>query len=417
MSKQVELLNLQVELREKELRFFALDSKSERTDDESTEVDTLDRKIREIRGREVDAIKAASDEAEAAVIERSENTPENRERRELRSKVSMGKFIASRLAGLDGWYGALGEYVAACDVARNEIPLDYFLEERALTPPPTKASQTLQGETSVQPTVAYRFAPPSATALGVVLRPVEKGAAHHVVVSSPVPASAKAKGAALTNTAAVLTLEARSPKRLGAQFEVAVEDEGLYGSLGDDLDLEASNAVADLLDTQIINGSGSGAELTGLFSVATDVAAEGTKATFPSGLALFAALVDGRFATGWQDVRAVVGADTFALFASLMASGSDTSLYDYLASRLGSGLMVSTRVPAKDASAQKVLAVRTANAPITVDVWGNSMGVRVDDPFSAAGSGKRIVTLSILIGSPFVPHGTDQVIELHPKIS
>ena len=214
----------------------------------------------------------------------------------------------------------------------------------------------------------------------------------------------------------MLTLSARTPKRLGAQFEVAVEDEALYGSLGTDLDREASNAVDNVLDVNIINGGG-GAELDGLFGVATDVSAEGTKATFPSGLALFAALVDSRFATGWQDIRAIVGSDTFSLFASLMASGSDTSLYDYLAARLGSGLMVSARVPAKNAMAQKVLAVRTANAPITVDIWGNSMGIRIDDPYSAAGSGKRIVTLSLLVGSPFVPHGTDQVLELHPKIA
>ena len=417
MNRQVELFKVQTALKEKELRFYELDGKPDRTADESTELAKLDGEIREVREKEIPAIAAAKEEAEAAVVARSENTPENREKRELRAKVSMGKFIAERLLGLDGWSGALGEYVAACDVARNEIPLDYFLEERALTSPPTKASQTLQGETSVQPTVAYRFAPPSATALGVELRPVGAGAAHHVVTTTPVPASAKAKGAQLTNTAAVLALEPRSPKRLGAQFEVAVEDEALYGSLGDDLDREASNAVADLLDTQIINGDGSGANLAGLFNTATDVAAATAKETFPSGLARFAALVDGRFATGWADIRAVIGSSTFSLYASLVASGSDTSLYDYLASRLGSGLMVSTKVPAVDANAQKAIAVRTANAPITVDLWGGAMGIRIDDPFSSAGSGKRIVTLSVLVGAPFVPHGTDQVIELHPKLS
>ena len=368
------------------------------------------------------ANEAATEEAEAAIVERTENTPENREVRELRARpdVTLGEAIEQRLGGNEVFDGALAEYVAAAGVKQSEFPLSYFRtearEQRALTAAPTKASQTLQGETSVQPTVEYQFAPQSATALGVELRSVGKGSAHHVATSAQVPASAKAKGAALTNTAAVLTLSARTPKRLGAQFEVAVEDEALYGSLGADLDREASNAVADLLDSQIIGGGG-GSELDGLFSVATDVSAEGTKATFPSGLALFAALVDGRFATGWGDVRAVIGADTFKLFASLLASGSDTSLYDYLSQRLGGGLMVSTKVSVKNAMAQKVLAVRTANAPISVDIWGNSMGIRIDDPYSAAGSGKRIVTLSLLVGSPFVPHGTDQVIELHPKIA
>ena len=421
MNKSVELFKIQGELGKKELRFHALDAKSDRTADETKEYEKIDGEIREFRERELVGIVAAREEIEAAIIERTENTPENRERRKLRAGdgVSVGKAIGQRLGGTDAFTGALGEYISSCGVKPSEFPLDYWTEERehrALTAAPTKASQTLQGETMTQPTVVYRFAPQSATALGVELRPAAPGASHHVVVTTPVPGSAKAKGAALTNTAAVLTLSARTPKRLGAQFEVAVEDEALYGSLGTDLDREASNAVDNVLDVNIINGGG-GAELDGLFGVATDVSAEGTKATFPSGLALFAALVDSRFATGWQDIRAIVGSDTFSLFASLMASGSDTSLYDYLAARLGSGLMVSARVPAKNAMAQKVLAVRTANAPITVDIWGNSMGIRIDDPYSAAGSGKRIVTLSLLVGSPFVPHGTDQVLELHPKIA
>ena len=423
MNKQIELLKLLRERDGLELRQRALEDKSDRTADESKEVEALDRQIVEIRERVILANEAATEEAEAAIVERTENTPENREVRELRARpdVTLGEAIEQRLGGNEVFDGALGEYVAAAGVKQSEFPLSYFRtearEQRALTAAPTKASQTLQGETMTQPTVEYQFAPQSATALGVELRPVGKGSAHHVATSTQVPASAKAKGAALTNTAAVLTLSARTPKRLGAQFEVAVEDESLYGSLGADLDREASNSLANLLDAQVIGGSGSGAELTGLFAAATDVTAEGTKSTFPAGLALFAALVDGRFATGWGDVRAIIGSDTFTLFASLMASGSDTSLYDYLAQRLGSGLMVSSRVPATDANAQKVLAVRTASAPITVDLWSNAMGIRIDDPYSAAGSGKRIVTLSLLVGSPFVPHGTDQVLELHPKIS
>ena len=158
----------------------------------------------------------------------------------------------------------------------NEFPTEYFRrktgrEERALTAAPSKAAQTLAGETMTQPTVEYAFAPPSASVLGVELRPVGPGQAHHVVVTTPVPASAKAKGVALTNSASVLTLEPRKPQRLGAQFEIAIEDEAIFPTLGTDLDVSASAAVANLLDEQIISGDGASPNLTGLFSVATDV--------------------------------------------------------------------------------------------------------------------------------------------------
>ena len=119
-------------------------------------------------------------------------------------------------------------------------------------------------------------------------------------------------------------------------------------------------------------------------------------------MARYAALVDGRFATGWGEVRAIIGSKTFELYSSLIAAGSGASLFDYLTARLGA-IIVSNKVPAVDGTAQKAIAVRAANAPVSVDVW-SGMGIRIDDPYSAAGSGKRKVTLSILVGSPFVPH-------------
>ena len=112
--------------KEKELRYFELDAKSDRSADESTELELSTQRSRSFAEKEIPAIQAAQQEAEASIVERNANTPENRERRELRSKVSMGKYIASRLGGLDGWPGALGEYAAACGVAPNEIPVEYF---------------------------------------------------------------------------------------------------------------------------------------------------------------------------------------------------------------------------------------------------------------------------------------------------
>ena len=131
----------------------------------------------------------------------------------------------------------------------------------------------------------------------------------------------------------------------------------------------------------------------------------------------FAGVVDGKHANGFGDVRALIGVDTFAKYASIFANADkgDLSAYDVLMAKLGT-LRVSTRVPGKSNNGQKALAVLTAQRqPITVPIW---KGVEIIvDPYTEAGKGQRLVTAVTLVGSPFVPYGTAQVIEVHPKIS
>ena len=89
------------------------------------------------------------------------------------------------------------------------------------------------------------------------------------------------------------------------------------------------------------------------------------------------------------------------------------SLFDYLAGKLAL-LRVSTRVPAAANSGQKGIAVLGAQGqPITVPVW---KGVEfIVDPYSQAAKGQRVITAVTLVGSPFIPYGTSQVVEIHPK--
>ena len=184
-----------------------------------------------------------------------------------------------------------------------------------------------------------------------------------------------------------------------------------------DLRMGISARMADSLDSQVIGGSGVGANLSGLFHQATDVTAHTAVETFGLAIARFAALVDGTHANGWGDIRALIGPATFAKYASIFANADkgDISAYDHLAAKLG-GLRVSTRVPDVAAMAQKGIAVRTAQGqPITVPIWS---GVEmIVDPYTQAAKGQRVVTAVTLVGSPFIPYGVSQVVEVHPKLS
>ena len=174
-------------------------------------------------------------------------------------------------------------------------------------------------------------------------------------------------------------------------------------------------ALSNELDEQTFNGAAG--ELNGLFTQATNVNAAGAVENYTTGIGRFAALVDGRHAYSLADVRAVIGSKTFALYAGLFANANkgDVSLFDYLMLHLGS-IRVSDRVPDVSASAQKGIAVLTASSEMPrLHVWDAMQIVR--DPYSGAGAGKVTITATALVSPLYLPHGTSQAKEIHPKLS
>lgn len=335
---------------------------------------------------------------------------EARERRELRGKARVSDFVTAVLTGRP-IRGASSEYAEAAGTP-GVMPLDLLdaPEERAVTPGPSNETVT-----STRPTVPHAFARTDAAALGISMPMVSPGEAHFPALTTAPPAGTKAKDGAAAATAAAFTLTKRTPGRITGQFVVRVEDLALFPAMESDLRRGIAGAMADNLDDQVIDGDGNAPNLSGLFHQATDVAAAGAVETFATGVSRFAGLIDGKHSNGWGDVRALIGTDTFALYAALFQSNGDMSLYDYLMGKLG-GLRVSTRVPAKASSAQKGIAILGAQGqPITVPVW---KGVEfIVDPYTQAGKGQRVITALTLVGSPFIPYGTAQAIEFHPKLS
>ena len=171
------------------------------------------------------------------------------------------------------------------------------------------------------------------------------------------------------------------------------------------------------MDEQVFNG-GSG-DLNGLFTQAANVNAATASKPSTSGIARYASMVDGRHAYDAElIVRAVIGSATFALYAGEFFANTnkgDVSLFDYLTRMLGS-IRVSDRVPSKSSNAQKGIVILSASAEAPkIHVWDAMQVVR--DPFSGAGAGKVTITATSLVSPLFIPHGTSQVVEVHPKVS
>ena len=192
-----------------------------------------------------------------------------------------------------------------------------------------------------------------------------------------------------------------------------MEDLAVMPTLESALSESMQGSMSNELDESTFNGASG--ELNGLFTQAANVAAAGAVETFATGIARFASLVDGRHAYDLSDVRAVIGSKTFGRYAGQFSGNGAVSLFDYLRINLGS-IRVSDRVPGVSSQAQKGIVVLSASAEMPkIHVWDAMQIVRA--PYSGAGAGKVTITATALVSPLYVPHGTSQIKEVHPKLS
>ena len=381
------------------------------TGEVTAESDTLQTEYKDLEVRHRAAIVAEPDPEEVVT---ATGDPEVRERLELRKKTGLADFLRAA-AGGTSVDGAAAEYAASLGVPTvGHLPMELFarsapaLEERAITPGPA-----VKG--ALQPIVPYLFERSAAASLGIMMPSVPSGQVQIAKVGTAPPSDTLAKDGTAPATAAAVSLVNQSPVRIAGSFETRVEDLQVMPTLEAALSEAMQGSLSNELDEQTFNGAAG--ELNGLFTQATDVAAASSAETFSTGIARFASLVDGRHAYDLSDLRAVIGSKTFALYAGLFANANkgDVSLFDYLSMHLGS-IRVSDRVPAVASTAQKgIVVLSSSSTPPKIHVWSAMQIVR--DPYGGAGQGRVTLTFTALVSPLFIPHGTAQVIEVHPKLS
>ena len=375
-----------------------------RSDLEQTEMELLTVEVSTCEP-ELRAALAAEGDTQEVVTDTAD--PETRERLELRSKTGLADFLAAAAGGREV-SGAAKEYADAVGCSPlNRLPLDLFRngqpETRAVT-----AGPAVEGP--VEPAIPYVFQQSAAVSLGIQMPTHGPGAVQVPRVTTAPPADTLAKDAAAPNTAAVIALDTQTPKRISGQFEIRIEDLAVYPPLEAVLGESIRGALSNELDNEIFNGDAAG--LNGLFVQAADVAVAGSVETYATGIGRFAALVDGQHAYNLSDLRCVVGPSTYANFMGLISDGMP--LADYLESKLGS-FRVSNRMPAIASKGQKGVVTLTGGpSPIRVYVW-NALEI-IRDPYSGAGAGKVTITATALVSEVYIPHGTSQVKEIHPKL-
>ena len=406
----IEIQGRQSELRS---RLAVLAAQDTRTADEENELTAVETKLSGCEPELRSALAAAAAEDDSARTVQTTD-PENRERLELRSKTGLADFLKAA-AGGTSVSGAAAEYAAACSVPTvGHVPMAIFtrttppVEERAITPGPAVKGM-------LQPTVPFIFERSAAASLGIMMPTVPMGQVQIPKITTAPPSDTLQKDGEAPATAAAVTLVSQAPVRIAGQFEVRVEDLQVMPTLEAALSESMQGSLSNELDESTFNGAAG--ELNGLFTQATAVSAASAIETYTTGIARFAELVDGRHAYDLSDLRAVIGSKTFALYAGVFANANkgEVSLFDYLSRMLGS-IRVSDRVPGVSSSAQKGIVVLSASStPPKIHVWDAMQIVR--DPFSGAGFGKVTITATALVSPLYVPHGTSQVKEVHPKLS
>ena len=374
------------------------------TDEVRSEAKALQKEYADLEVRERSAILS---EGEG---ETTPTTPDSelRERIELRSKASLGRFLLAAMKGRIV-QGAEAELMDAAGID-DGIPMEMWdtaqPEQRAVTGTPSTVGVNLD---SIRPAV---FAPSILPHLGVEMPRVPSGTYATATIKTSTAADAVAKSADAPATAATFEVSTTTVKRVSAMLELTLEDIAAVGAANFESALREnlSLALADELDDQGLNGAGADNDLSGLFKALTDPAAPAAGvADFDDFVSAFAGGIDGLWASRMNEVAIVAGPETYRLSAKSFrdrvidtgqrggVSLGDTSFADYAMAKFG-GWWTNKRMPDKAAHIQQAILHRKGRTGIRTAVcphWGR---IGIDDIYSGAAKAQRRFVFHVLLG-------------------
>ena len=372
------------------------------TADIRSEAETLQAEYADLETRHQAAIVAEGEPEKRAAAPDAEM----RERVELRSRASLGRYLVNALRGRAAT-GAEAELQEAAGIG-DGIPLELWdvpTETRA------DASTAAPGTVGVnldriRPAV---FANSIAPRLGIEMPRVASGTYASATITTSLSAGSKEKGGAQESTAAAFTVSSATPKRISARLGIRIEDVAAVGQANFESVLREnlSLVLSDELDKQAINGAAgnSGADLKGIFNALTDPSAPGADvAAFDTFVDAFAGGIDGLWASRMNEVAIVCGPETYRLSAkSFRDVGTnnghrgDIAFADYAMSKFG-GWWTNKRMPDKANHVQQAILHRNGRSGMRTAVCPHWNEISIDDIYSGSAQGERYFTMHVLLG-------------------
>ena len=308
------------------------------------------------------------------------------ETRNISQRLEMRHYVHSALNETP-LTGAEAEYNVAKSLtgAGVQIPWAALLSEEQRLEVRAATSAPDNADVNVNQILGRIFADGAGAFLGVMSPSVPAGASSYPVLSSGVEPAYAASGANANQTAATLTPNNLKPERLTAEYLIDLSDINEFGMMEDALRTDLSGAMSEARDKAILS---SAANPEGFNSALTAADNPTAVSTFESYAAARPGLVDGRYAHSANDVRIVVGADTYSHAASLFQTGSGTSAISQLAA------MVSPHLPAKNNSnIQRAIASRSQGRAVA-PMWPSISLIR--DSISVASTGRlKLIAIAL----------------------
>ena len=281
-------------------------------------------------------------------------TAEERERRGLESKAELRNVVSGLLQGHEP-AGAEQEYQKAMGFSGSVLPWEMVAprmreddtEHRvdAATPAPGTSNVNQRDP------LGRVFARSATMALGVPMPAVPTGDVNHPVLTAGNDASILAKDASVGDAGAgTITAIILSPKRIQAEYIIRREDRARLLGLEELLRADLSAQCSDLLDKQVLVGTGAGANIGGFLAAAANgglpaLANAGAVVDYEASLVELNRAVDGKYAGSTGELSFVVGDDTYRKLGSIVNAGSgETATSTYM--RMAQRMMASANITA-----------------------------------------------------------------------
>ena len=329
---------------------------------------------------------------------------EERERRELRGKVSLSRYVGAAIEQRAS-DGAEAEYNAAAGLAANAFPLELLapaVEERATTDTDAGTSQATW--------LDRLFANTAAMSLGISFQSVAPGVSSHPVTTAGASAAQRGRTQAAADAAWTVGVTEIKPTRNAVRAVFSEEDAYRLPGLEEALRRDLSMALTEGVDRAVFVGDSganeNSADITGL-KTAADVTettlTQANKLKGPKTLEAFTDLVDGIHANGIGDLRVVAAIGAWRLWEPTIVNSSADNMT--LAAFLrAAGLSWRSRGSIEDATTNGKFGAfigrsQGIGGAGVAAVWNSGMLIR--DPYSGAAKGEVALTLSHFWGLAF----------------
>ena len=380
----------------------------ELTDETRAELDTIERGTPDLERQLRAATSAVEDEEReqreaGAAGARPEGDTEDRERLELRRKVTLQRYVAAAIEKRSA-DGAEGEYLEALDIPALGRSGGTAFPLSLLAPEEDRAVTGVDTTTTPRRWLDRLFAGTAAERLGVTMESVGAGVASYPVTTAGATAAQRAKNEAAADAAWTISVSELKPFRNAVRLTFNLEDVARVPGLESALTRDLRMALREGVDRAIFLGdsgsAGNAADITG-FSTAAVTEVEITQANKilgPGTLAAFVGMIDGIHANGLGDLNVVAAVGAWRLWESTVinATADNMTLGAFLRT---AGLSWSSRGELETATddgdfgafvGRRMGIEGAAVAP----VW--DAGELIRDPYSGAARGEVALTLCYL---------------------